>query len=260
MNCKNPQYLFTLHAGRFKHLDPFKPSVPKESKRFEPTPCSKRFFSTGSKDLDQVLGGGFPKGSTVLVELGMDVERDIYFQLYIPIILNFLTQNKHVDIIATMGTSEERIVSALSKYLDVKELENLNISSEGWREDLLDSSKVKLIRAFDKKHEREIEIENESFIFFRAVSTLRDIYGEHLLRIIRVGILDTQERKVLTVLTMREDDEEKSNLASMVDFHVKLEKRNGVPLIYFLKPTTQFYAMEVDYTPGYPKLELIPIE
>ncbi|MEM3526111.1 MAG: ATPase domain-containing protein, partial [Candidatus Jordarchaeaceae archaeon] len=39
INCKNPQYLFTLHAGRFKHLDPFKPSVPKESKRFEPTPC-----------------------------------------------------------------------------------------------------------------------------------------------------------------------------------------------------------------------------
>lgn len=260
ISCRNPQYLFTLHAGYFKHFNPFKPRFPKEKKRFESLPCSKEFFSTGSKDLDQVLGGGFPKGSTVLVELGTDVEREIYFQLYIPIILNFLTQNKYVDIIATMGTSEEKIVSALSSYLDVKELSNININAEGWRADMLDLDKVKLIRAFDEKHKKEIEIKNESFLFFRSISTLKDIYGEHLSKIMRVGILDTQEKKVLTILTIREDEEEKNNLVSMVDFHIKLEKRNGVPLIYFLKPTIQFYAMETDYTLGYPKLELTPIE
>ncbi|MEM2145639.1 MAG: hypothetical protein QW279_09775 [Candidatus Jordarchaeaceae archaeon] len=144
--------------------------------------------------------------------------------------------------------------------MDAKELSNLNINAEGWREDILDFDKVKLIRSFDEKRKKEVEIENESFLFFRAVSTLKDIYGEHLSKIIRVGILDTQEKKVLTILTIREDDVEKNNLASMVDFHIKLEKRNGVPLIYFLKPTTQFYAMDTNYTLGYPKLELIPIE
>jgi len=257
--CRNPQYLFTLYGGYFRYFKPFKPSIPRERKRFEPLPDSERFFSTGSRDLDRILGGGYVKGSTILFEIGKDVERDAYFQLYLPTVLNFLTHGKHVSILASLGTSSEKIVSLLTGFVSDEELKNLSIKTKVWTEGMLDAAKARLIIAFDE-HGIEIEVEEEGFLFLRGLDALSDLYKENLPKIIERGIFETQEKRVLTILAAKHGYQQLDHVANMVDFHFKIEKRNGVLLFHAAKPRTQFYAMEIDYTKGYPQLRLVPVE
>ncbi|MEM2474104.1 MAG: ATPase domain-containing protein, partial [Candidatus Bathyarchaeia archaeon] len=61
--------IFTLEKG-FKAFPPFKPKPIEKPRRFQPTPDLPNKYSTGSKDLDKVLDGGFNKGETVLLEIG----------------------------------------------------------------------------------------------------------------------------------------------------------------------------------------------
>lgn len=55
-HCKKCLYIFTLRDGVFKHFEPFKFQLPKEKKRLEPLPDSETHFSSGSRDLDNILG------------------------------------------------------------------------------------------------------------------------------------------------------------------------------------------------------------
>ncbi|MBC7110067.1 MAG: hypothetical protein H5T46_03530, partial [Archaeoglobi archaeon] len=75
-----PEYLFTLKGGKFRVFSPFSYEAPKEPKLFEPLedPDENR-FSSGSKSLDEIFGGGFRKGSVILLELGRGITKDMYY-------------------------------------------------------------------------------------------------------------------------------------------------------------------------------------
>jgi hypothetical protein len=60
--------VFTLKDG-FKLFPPFKVKPVDKPQRFKPHPDVGQFFSTGSPDLDLMLGGCYPKGSAVLLEV-----------------------------------------------------------------------------------------------------------------------------------------------------------------------------------------------
>jgi len=54
------QAVFTLKGG-FKVFPPFKPKAVEVPRRFKPRPDPEGHFSTGSLDLDELLGGGYPE-------------------------------------------------------------------------------------------------------------------------------------------------------------------------------------------------------
>ncbi|MDK2781735.1 MAG: hypothetical protein PWR13_763, partial [Archaeoglobi archaeon] len=49
-------------------------------------------------------------------------------------------------------------------------------------------------------------------------------------------------------------------LSNLSDFHIKMENVCGVPVIRGLKPKTQYYAMLVDLSEGFPRLKFEKIE
>ena len=63
--------LFTLDGG-FKVVKTELPT-PKAVKQWQPVPDSGDLLSTGSRDLDAILGGGFPRGSYAVLEASTDV-------------------------------------------------------------------------------------------------------------------------------------------------------------------------------------------
>lgn len=69
---KQREYLFTLKGG-FQVLAPFSLQKVREPKPYVAIPDFDNFFSSGIKELDEILGGGYPKGRTVLLEIDSTV-------------------------------------------------------------------------------------------------------------------------------------------------------------------------------------------
>src|SRR2546422_221901 len=93
---RQDQYLFTLAGGRFQYLEPFNFKLPDETAEFRPVHNTETHMSTGSRDLDALLGGGVARGSTVLLEMRGDVPFEA--QVYVPLtaLLNFLATGNAV--------------------------------------------------------------------------------------------------------------------------------------------------------------------
>src|SRR5947208_2743585 len=93
---RQDQYLFTLAGGRFQYLEPFNFKLPDETAEFRPVHNTETHMSTGSRDLDALLGGGVARGSTVLLEMRSDVPFEA--QVYVPLtaLLNFLATGNAV--------------------------------------------------------------------------------------------------------------------------------------------------------------------
>src|SRR5207245_2183731 len=77
---RQERYLFTLAGGRLRYLEPFAFTLPERTSMFRPLENTSTPMYTGSRDIDALLGGGVPRGSTVLLEIRGDVpfERPIY--------------------------------------------------------------------------------------------------------------------------------------------------------------------------------------
>ncbi|MEM3467153.1 MAG: ATPase domain-containing protein, partial [Candidatus Jordarchaeales archaeon] len=96
------QAVFTLKDG-FKVFPPFKPKPIEKPRRFQPQPDTEEYFSTGSPSLDEMLGGGYPRGSPVLIEIGENVSTLQYHLIAAPTAWNFATQGRSVIIIPSVG-------------------------------------------------------------------------------------------------------------------------------------------------------------
>ncbi len=84
----NPVYPFTLDGGKFQTLEPEPAEFDlKGSKRFRKTRISdKNYASSGIKDFDALMGGGFKQGSLSLLEVGNRVGFSYIPFVAIPII------------------------------------------------------------------------------------------------------------------------------------------------------------------------------
>src|SRR2546426_415567 len=93
---RQERYLFTLAGGRLRYLEPFAFTLPERTSMFRPLENTSTHMSTGSRDIDALLGGGVPRGSTVLLEIRGDVPFE--GQIYVPLtaLLNFLATNNAV--------------------------------------------------------------------------------------------------------------------------------------------------------------------
>ena len=85
---------FTLNSGfqLINHSTP-KPAISKPE-TWKPIKDSNSEFSTGSKDLDSLLGGGYPKGQYVLLEAERNVPIDVIRLFEYPLTWNFLSQQR----------------------------------------------------------------------------------------------------------------------------------------------------------------------
>ncbi|MEM2588139.1 MAG: ATPase domain-containing protein, partial [Candidatus Bathyarchaeia archaeon] len=95
--------VFTLKGG-FKVLPPFEARFTEKPSRFNPIPDKGDYFSTGSPNLDEMLGGGYPKGSSVLIEIADPYVSTLQYHLVIyPTIWNFLAQGRGAIIFPSAG-------------------------------------------------------------------------------------------------------------------------------------------------------------
>jgi KaiC/GvpD/RAD55 family RecA-like ATPase len=98
VRINKPSYIFSVNNSLFHSYDHYHPSEFADSVYFpgdakltdKDVPGSKSHFTTGYHELDELLGGGFPIGSTVSIELGPHINTKIAFALLSKIIVRFI--------------------------------------------------------------------------------------------------------------------------------------------------------------------------
>lgn len=98
---------FTLETG-FRVFPPFSFRTLEWMGRLERVPDSDRHFSTGNGFLDNILGGGYPKGTLVLLEAGEGVPLTAYGLLSYTIVANFLNNGSPVIGVQSLGVDPSR--------------------------------------------------------------------------------------------------------------------------------------------------------
>jgi KaiC/GvpD/RAD55 family RecA-like ATPase len=270
MSIAEPQLFFTIKDG-FKAFKPFKHISVEQPRRFEPMPDSSTRFSTGIKDLDEILGGGYPKGSMVLVEVDEKASMR-YDYVILPTMWNFLAQSRGVFIIPPPGVEYTTIrdAFALGGFKE-EEVEGfvrifirettearlgpcvLPVGGKDFESDLLKYDAVG--RELRKKSGRG------STLYIFGMDTIADWYGERgAYTAIRVLASVAKRGSHLGMMLLKPGTPTLLKLASAIaDVQLRVTREHGCVLVYGIKPRTPIHVMELDTSEGYPVPKLTPI-
>ncbi|MEM2473127.1 MAG: hypothetical protein QXX00_00715 [Candidatus Bathyarchaeia archaeon] len=227
-------------------------------------------YSTGSKDLDKVLDGGFNKGETVLLEIGERISIGEHHLVLVPIMLNFIAQGRGILLIPSPGVDAEKARAiGLSYGLTDDEINRLLRVCEprSLGEDKPYSIKFdleNLWEAYSKyvKLEEDLRrVTGQPVICVTSVNTLLSYFDEATCeKILSQDAIRIHKNEALGILVIKPGYEKLTiKLSSIATIHLKLVREHGCLLLYGLKPRTNLYAVEMDVSKGYPLPKLTPI-
>lgn len=267
---RQPAYLFTLENGRFKYIEPFKPFAVKERKRFVPILDSKAYFSTGSKDLDKLLGGGYPQGSYVFLDVGKDVAYKSFSIIPMLTAANFVTQGRPVAIIPVGGVGPDTVkytvyLWGLENELNLFRVAAKESPAKPESEEFVFTYKAEDVDVLYEKWRAEMqrltEDTGESVLGIVGFDTMESLFGkERMTEIISLEAQTVVDNNSLCIVIGKHSTPETNKvLADTSHIHLKIEEKNGSLLFYGIKPKTVLHSLEIDVSKGYPDLSLTPI-
>jgi len=262
-----PSYLVTLNDGRFNTFDPFKIYLG-DIKPWEPMPDKGNHYSTGTRDLDALLGGGYTAGSYNVIEVDENVSNEEYHSIVVPILLNFISLNKGIFAVLSGGDHAETLKKDLDKFLPESQFENFvriadyftNKSDSPYIMALGTRNKDDALRTWKSNVEYLRGSENKPIMDFTGFDTLEYLRGgevaiQHLLdavakikisRDLGIGILKPGLRLTQEIM-------------NMADTYFRIITIDKCPCILGIKPKTIIYGIVNDVERGTPNIKLIPI-
>jgi len=124
-----PRYAFTLAGGRMTALLPAAADLAATAARWEPVaPRAPAPLSSGSPDLDELIGGGYGRGTVNLLEVGRGVPNDIVTLVGLNVAANFLSLGNAVFWLPTRDLTGPRVRAAMAETVDPAAVEaNLRV-------------------------------------------------------------------------------------------------------------------------------------
>ena len=257
-------------------------TTPTKIQRWDPIADSGPLISTGSRDLDSILGGGFPKGTYFVLEIATDVQISEMRLITKAISLNFINQGRGTMIVPTGGIDSKEIREGWLPYTTVEEFDRLVKIQEP-----VPSSKVKgprkslppylipVMLAEGSSGEGTIDESSDSFdsaydelkartggqpilrnIGYDNLEASYARFPEKLLNEIGTSIVQTKTRGDLTMGLAKPNLSLLPKILSMVDWHIKFTKKDGLLMLQGVKPYTNLYAVDCDVSSGFPVMKL----
>ncbi|MFP4050589.1 MAG: gas vesicle protein GvpD P-loop domain-containing protein [Thermoplasmata archaeon] len=249
VRIERPSYLFSLEDGKFQYFPPIKYHTRKPML----TPNSidenleglsglyEDFYSSGSKKLDEILGGGYPKNSIVLIEVDDTVPFYGQMNLLGLVGRNFLTKgNGILNISSEARRPDKRDICSWFRQMvpDVgeKACQNFKIKGTTSLEDL--SEAYKEVKYF--ANEPILTITNWEGVEHSVAKQEGEIPK------IANGLLDLMSiHSDLNIGIVRPGLEIAQKLRNIAEVHLKLVTKYNTLLMYGEKPNTMIYNVNV---------------
>lgn len=261
---RQERYLFTLAGGRLRYLEPFAFTLPERTSMFRPLENTATHMSTGSRDIDALLGGGVPRGSTVLLEIRGDVPFE--GQVYVPLtaLLNFLATNNAVMAFPYSDYDPTRARLFATQFMP-EDVYNANMrvfTTDQVEDPVAIKFSLNPTEDFDKWFGTysEFKAKGKTIWMLMALDTVENFYGQGVMNFLATVAARAAVNKDIQSIVARPNLELTRKVANISQIHLVLSQRWGTLILYGVKPRTGFYALQFTFDHGYPEFELISLE
>jgi len=253
---------YTLKGSRFIPLLSKDYSYPIKPIQFDAIKNSNEFISTGSKDMDTVLGGGIRKGSIVLIERENGVSKS-----YIAHILASLTLNALKNRLPVLTTPAPYVpLKSILKYVKpFCSREELSLYTVFTKDDSSDDT-ANICKLTD---DASFNVNQTCSIYMRNVTkykntiltcdtSLADV-NYNLNEVIN-GIRKVKSNDGVLFMVSSRNSPLFDVLQQIADVHIRLFEDHGVTLCQFMRPYKGIHAiiLESEYK-GYPYYRLVEV-
>lgn len=260
---KRPKIPFTLQNGRFQSFSNLR-NIIKTTSKFVPTPNSDSKYSTGSKNFDSKLNGGFRKGAVIGIEIDSDVDRFAFVPLLSPLALNFMTQDNSVLISSSSDQDVSAVVDYLIPYGDKDSLKNFRIFGHtfGSKSDYIIEREGLDFESVNKEWEktyRSLKKNDKPLLMSVDYSFLELAYQSEEKLILKSLIENSRmirHNKDLLVVISRPGYKSLEIMKSVCDLHLRMFDHEGTIFLSALKPQLFLCNMQSSFENGYPQLIL----
>jgi len=258
---------FSLEKGRFTFLDEeYENGPPTIVRSPEKVPHTATHFSTGSRELDQLIGGGVRKGSFFMIDTDSNVSPQSLRLLINLIRANFVNQGGACFSVSTGTFSSESSAEALRPYVGDKALAervrivefNPQLPPKPWRLKVrgqLMSDLAEFYKAWNALKET-----STGMMLTMNFDKLVQVYGEDLTL---PGFTEMGEglrdEGAFSIGMSSRNTKVREEFLRQADYHIKVQSWNGHLLIYGVKPFTHIHGATFNFDKGYPSLDLIEI-
>ncbi|MEM2122101.1 MAG: ATPase domain-containing protein [Candidatus Bathyarchaeia archaeon] len=267
MEPRERSIAFTLKGG-FKALPPLRIKPIIEPSRFQPISDPRDKISTGSEDLDAMLGGGIPKGSSTLIAIAEKISAWEYQVLIDPIAANSIAQGRGVLYIPSIGVGGGDVVDSISSYgFDEDEIHRFMRICEFHGHSpgkpyffTVEAKDISVdFKVYAEVAEELEESTGKPTLAVAGLDTLTAVYGEEAcMKALSLGAARIFRGAAL-YLANPSPEGPAEKFSPAMNIHLKLTREHGVLLLYGVKPRTSLYALDVDASKGYPMPRLTPI-
>jgi len=265
------KFLITLHGGKFTYIPEFRIRLKEKDRVWEPVNDPEGMFSTGSPDLDRLLGGGFTHGSNVLIDMVDNLPAEAHVLITAPLMANFLKQGRAVMVIPFNEMIADDYIK-IGKGL---------ISSETTFKLLKVAEKVYFEKADTKPYVINLNFEDAVKDWEKWRRESERLKGETKKPVLEIIALETWEARVgeesykpalslSSEMARKEGDlivrVSKPGIESLAkrvanhsNSHLKMRRVDGAVVLYGERPHTTIYAVDAESSVDKLVLQLIPI-
>jgi KaiC/GvpD/RAD55 family RecA-like ATPase len=262
-----PQYLFTLNEGMFRSFDRFEVNPIPNPQKWIPVKDAEHHFSTGCRDLDMILKGGFRKGSLNLFEEQLDVSRSAEGYVWRCCLFNFIVNKRGVVLVAGEGVSPKKIKELSIPYVgeDLWDayvrigVYGIKSSSESYVVPVTGNSAERyatwqtVISELKEKTRQPVQD-------YTALDTLEFRSGaENTIKKMGEAVRELKDSGDLQIALAKPGLEVSKQIINLAETYIRFQSFFGTAVLYGVHPETGFYVIEVDTSQGFPRVILFPI-
>ncbi|HTW56178.1 MAG TPA: gas vesicle protein GvpD P-loop domain-containing protein [Thermoplasmata archaeon] len=263
------RYAVTLDGGRFEALGINRTGDAKASSApWKPVSDGEKFYSTGIPDFDELLGGGFRRGSFNAFEVDVNVGIDDYYTLFAPTFLNFLAQGRGILAVLAAGESPQKLRDTLIRHVPSNVFDTRvripDYTVDGTEDPYIlpmgRFGREEAMRAMVTAEKAVMGPDRKPFVEYQAFDTFESLMGDQVaIRMYFQGVSRTKHVGNLGIGLLKPGLLVSSEILNMMDTYFRIINIDNAPCIYGIRPRTTIYAISPDPQKGQPHAILTPV-
>lgn len=263
VSIKHSRFLFTLDSGKFRYLAPFTNEGTMDSSLVgEPIQNTSGVFSTGSRSLDSILGGGFSQGSFNMIETHNDVPSQVNDLILRTVFSNFINNGHSILFVPFVGYSQDRLTEMLpnlSSETIRRQVTILSYDGESKTAQSLNGEMSEDIGLVNKTVQELGSKSNKPVLVVMGQDALEGLYGAYSVsKEMTEWIAALRRNRNIRVHITSPNAKLLDEMRAFCDTDTRVEMIHGTPVMFTAKPLSELHGIILDpESPG--KLGLVPI-